>query len=122
MAWKNYQDLIAWQRAMDLVAEIYRIVKKLPKEELFELSSQMRRAAVSIPSNIAEGQARGSKKEFIRFLSIALGSKSELETQLLLSVKVKYLTDSDTEKAMGLLSETGKLLTSLIKSQRPPAN
>ena len=122
MAWKNYQELIVWQKAMDVAAEIYHIVKKLPKEECFSLSDQMRRAAVSIPSNIAEGQARSSKKEFIHFLSIALGSKSELETQLLLSVKVGYLLDSEIEKAIGLLAETGKLLTALIRSQRISAN
>jgi len=122
MAWKNYQDLIVWQKAMDVAAEVYKVVKKLPKEETFVLSTQMRRAAVSIPSNIAEGQSRGSKKEFIRFLSIAMGSKSELETQLLLTVKVGCLSDLDIEKAMGLLAETGKLLSSLVKSQRPLPN
>jgi len=121
MAWKNYRDLIVWQKAMEAAAEIYRISKKLPIEELYILSNQMRRAAISIPSNIAEGQARNSKKEFIRFLSIAQGSRSELETQLLLSVKVGYLSDSDIEMVMGLLGETGKLLTSLIHSQRPPS-
>jgi len=118
MAWKNYQELIVWQRAMELAAEVYQVVKKLPKEELFSLSDQMRRSAVSIPSNIAEGQARSTKKEFVRFLAIALGSKSELETQLLLSVKVGYLHDSDIEKAIGLLTETGKLLSALLHSQR----
>jgi len=119
MAWKNYRDLIVWQKAMDVATEIFKISKKLPQEELFALSDQIRRAAVSIPSNIAEGQARISKKEFIRFLSIAQGSRSELETQLLLAVKVGYLSDSDIDKVMGLLEETGKLLTSLIHSQRP---
>ncbi|MCL2880262.1 MAG: four helix bundle protein [Treponema sp.] len=117
MAWRSYQELVVWQKAMDTVTEIYQIVKKLPKDELYVLSDQMRRAAISIPSNIAEGQSRGSKKEFIRFLSIALGSKSELETQLLLSVKIGYLSDSDIEKAMSLLTETGKLLTAIRHSQ-----
>ena len=118
MAWKDFRDLIVWQKAMDAAAEIYKIIKKLPKEELYVLSDQMRRAAVSIPSNIAEGQARSSKKEFIRFLSIAQGSRSELETQLLLCVKVEYLSNSDIDTVMGLLRETGKLLTTLIHSQR----
>jgi len=85
MGWKNYRDLIVWQKAMDVATEIYKICKKLPKEELFALSDQMRRAAVSIPSNIAEEQARISKNEFIRLLSIAQGSRAELETQLLLT-------------------------------------
>ena len=119
MAWKSYTELIVWQKAMEAAEEVYLLVKKLPKEELFALSDQMRRAAISIPSNIAEGQSRGSKKEFVRFLSIALGSKSELETQLLLSVKIGYLSNSDIERAIGLLAETGKLLTSLIHSLRP---
>jgi len=118
MAWKNYQELIVWQKAMDVVIEIYKVVKKLPKEELYSLSDQMRRSAVSIPSNIAEGQARGYKKDFAWFLSIAQGSKAELETQLLLAVKVGYLSDINIKKAMGLLDETGKLLTAMILSQR----
>ena len=118
MAWSDYRELIAWQKAMEAAAEVYKVVKKLPKEEIFALSDQMRRAAVSIPSNIAEGQSRSSKKEFAWFLSIAQGSKSELETQLLLSAKIGYLLDSDIKSAIGLLEETGKLLTSLIQSQR----
>ena len=88
MAVKNYTELLVWRKAMELTAEVYRIVKMLPKEELFALSDQMRRAAVSIPSNIAEGQARTSTREFLKFLSIAKGSKAELETQLILCVKV----------------------------------
>ena len=119
MTYKNYQELIVWQKAMEAAVEVYQVAKKLPKEELFILSAQMRRAAVSVPSNIAEGQSRNSKKDFVRFLHIAQGSKSELETQLLLAVKIGYLSNSDIEKAVGLLSETGKLLTSLILSQHP---
>ncbi|MDR0305512.1 MAG: four helix bundle protein [Chitinispirillales bacterium] len=84
MGIKSYQELIVWQKAMDLAKEIYFLVKKLPKMEMFSLSDQMRRAVVSIPSNIAEGQARNSTKELIRFSAIANGSKAELETQLLL--------------------------------------
>ena len=79
---RNYKDLIVWQKAMDLSVEIYRLVKKLPKEELYCLSDQMRRSAISIPSNIAEGKSRTSQKEFSYFLSIAQGSRSELETQI----------------------------------------
>ena len=120
MAWISYKELIAWQKAMDVTAEIYRLVKKLPKEELFILSEQMRKASVSIPSNIAEGHSRNSKKEFIRFLSIAQGSKAELETQLQLSVKVGLLEESDIDKVMGLLAETGKLITSLIITNSSP--
>ncbi|MDR0520489.1 MAG: four helix bundle protein [Planctomycetaceae bacterium] len=110
----GYQDLKVWQKAVDLTVEVYRLVKRLPKEEMFALSSQMRRAAVSIPSNIAEGRDRNSSKEFINFLHIARGSKSELETQLLISVKVRYLTETDIQTAMQLSKEVGSMLSALI--------
>ncbi|MCK0131596.1 four helix bundle protein [Flavobacteriaceae bacterium F08102] len=113
---KDFKDLIVWQRAMELVTEVYRLVKKLPKEERFALSDQIRRSAISIPSNIAEGQGRNSTKEFIQFLSIAKGSKAELETQLLLCVKVTYLTNLEIEKATNLIQEVGKMLNALQKS------
>ena len=112
---KDFKDLILWQRAMDLVVEVYDLVKKLPKEELFALSDQIRRAVISIPSNIAEGQGRNSSKEFIHFLSIAKGSKAELETQLLLCVRINYLKELEIEKAMSLVEEVGKMLHSLQK-------
>ena len=117
---KDFKDLIVWQRAMELVVEVYQLVKKLPKEELFALSDQIRRAVISIPSNIAEGQGRSSLKEFLYFLSIARGSKAELETQLLLCVKINYLNNSDIEKALGLIKEVGKMLNSLQKSLNSP--
>ena len=110
----SYQGLLVWQKAMDLTTAIYKLVKKLPKEELYSLSDQMRRSAVSIPSNIAEGQDRHSKKEFIHFLTISRGSKAELETQLLICVKVGYLSETDISEAMSLSKEIGKMLTSLI--------
>lgn len=113
---KDFKDLIVWQKAMDLVEEVYRMVKKLPKEELFALSDQMRRSAISIPSNIAEGQGRNSTKEFIQFLAIAKGSKSELETQLLLCVKINYLNSTDIEIAVSLIQEIGKMINVLQKS------
>ena len=112
---KDFKDLILWQRAMDLVVEVYNLVKRIPKEELLALSDQIRRAVISIPSNIAEGQGRNSSKEFIHFLSIAKGSKAELETQLLLCVRINYLTESEIEKAMSLIEEVGKMLNSLQK-------
>ncbi len=112
---KDFKDLIVWQKAMELVAEVYQLVKKLPKEELFALSDQIRRAAISIPSNIAEGQGRNSKKEYNHFLAIAKGSKAELETQLLLCVKIKYLENSEIETAINLIHEVGKMLNSLQK-------
>ena len=110
----GYRDLKVWQKAMDLSVEIYRLVKKLPKEETYALSDQMRRAAVSIPANIAEGRDRNSNKEFIQFLHIARGSKSELETHLLISVRVNYLTEVDIQLAMEISKEIGSMLTALI--------
>ena len=88
---KSYQDLETWQQAMSLVVEVYRVTKLFPKEELFGLTSQLRRAAVSIPSNIAEGQGRTSTKEFLHHLSIAYGSLCEAETQILIAKKLDYL-------------------------------
>lgn len=119
---KDFKDLIVWQKAMELAAETYLIVKKLPKEELFALSDQIRRAAISIPSNIAEGQGRNSTKEFIHFLAIAKGSKAELETQLLLCVKVNYLNSSEIGTAINLVQEVGKMINAIQKSLAAPSN
>jgi four helix bundle protein len=113
MSGKSFHDLIVWHKSMELAKMIYQLVKKLPKEELFSLSNQMRRAAVSIPSNIAEGQARNYPKEFQQFLAVAQGSKAELETQLLLCVSVGYLTETDISKSINLLHEVGRMLTAL---------
>jgi len=113
---QKYEDLIVWQKAMDLVAEVYKIVKLLPNDELYALSDQMRRAAVSIPSNIAEGQERNTTKDFINYLFIARGSKAELETQLLICVRLRYLNQSQIETAQGLLIEIGKMLNAIIQS------
>jgi len=110
----NYKDLKVWQKSMDLTVLIYELAKKLPKQEAYVLSDQMRRAAVSIPSNIAEGQERGSSKDFARFLHIALGSKAELETQLHLSVRTGLLMERDVAEALQLSTEIGKMLNTLI--------
>ena len=110
----SYQGLSVWQKAMELTTVIYKLVKKLPKEELYSLSDQIRRAVVSIPSNIAEGQERNINKEFIHFLTISRGSKAELETQLLICVKVGYLNETEIIEAMNLSTEIGEMLTSLI--------
>ncbi len=112
---QNYRDLLVWQRAMDLVVEVYRLVKLLPKEEQYALADQMRRAVVSIPSNIAEGQARKGKKEFLNFISISQGSRAELQTQLLICEKLDYLTREETKKALLLTEEIGKMMFSLTK-------
>ena len=114
MTVKNYKDLIGWQKAMDLVELVYQLSKRFPHEELYGLTSQVRRAAVSIPSNIAEGQGRNSPNEFRRFLSIAHGSLREVETQLMIAVRLRYLTESDILSTQQLCDETGRLLNGLI--------
>jgi len=110
----KYEDMIVWQKSMDLVEEVYLIVNLLPKTELYALADQMKRAAVSIPSNIAEGQEKNTKKELIHFLHIAKGSKGELETQLLICLRLKFLSQSQIEVAQKLLREIGKMLNAII--------
>lgn len=112
----SYKELFVWQKAMDLVAEIYRIVKLLPKEETYGLSDQMRRAAVSIPSNIAEGQARNTTRDFINYLYTARGSNAELQTQCLICVKLRYLVEKDIARALSLSDEVGKMTNAMILS------
>jgi len=101
---------------MDLVVEVYAIVKLLPKEELYALSDQMRRAVVSIPSNISEGLGRNSDKEFIQFLSVSRGSLWELETQLEVCERLNYIDNSKTSKARNLITEISKMINSLANS------
>lgn len=110
----DYKNLLVWQKAMDLVVEIYNITKLLPKEETYCISDQLRRSAVSVPSNIAEGQSRNSVKEFIQFLAIARGSLAELETQLIICERVNMITINDIIKAQDLSSEVGKMINGLI--------
>ena len=114
MGESSYQGLKVWQKAMELTVIIYNITRKLPKEEVYSLSDQMRRAVVSIPSNIAEGQERSTNKEFVHFLTISRGSKAELETQLLVCVKVGYPKEVEIMEAIDILEEIGKMLSSLI--------
>ena len=111
---KGYEQLIVWQKAMDLTVEIYRLTKMLPKEELYAITNQMRRAAISIPSNIAEGQSRKSPKEFIQFLNIAKGSNAELFTQLLICERVGYISSSNLIQIKELSREIGRMLSTLI--------
>ncbi len=122
MSTKNYRDLIAWQKAMDLVEIIYSLTRGFPKEELYGLTSQMRRSAISIPSNIAEGQGRGSKPDFARFLSIAYASIRELETQLLIAQRLGYLSQERLLPALNLCDEIGRLTTGLRKKLQSPKN
>ena len=111
---KRHEDLIVWQKAMQLARMVYLVQKQLPKEEVYVLGDQIRRAAVSVPSNIAEGFGRETDKEFRHFLSIARGSLYEVKTQLQLAASLDYLKiDSDLE---ALIDETGRLLNGLSRS------
>lgn len=112
----SHKKLIVWQKGMQLANRIYDLTEKYPSKEIYGLANQMRRAAVSIPSNIAEGRTRGSDKDFIRFLLIARGSCAELDTQLMLSEARKYVTREQAVKAYILCDEVSGCLTRLIKS------
>lgn len=111
---ESHRDLLVWQKSMDLVEAIYRVTLKLPSHEQFGLTSQLRRAAVSVPSNIAEGYGRQSSGSYRQFLSVSRGSLLELETQIELCVRLKYLTEADTVTIMRDITEISKMLTSLI--------
>ena len=112
----DYKQLIVWHKSMDLVVEIYALVRLLPKEELYALSDQMRRAVVSIPSNISEGLGRNSDKEFVQFLSVSRGSLWELETQLEVCERLNYIDNAKTSKARNLITEISKMINSLANS------
>ena len=111
---QSYRDLVAWNKAMELVTEIYRVTHRFPKEELFGLMSQLRRAAVSIPSNIAEGKGRLSKGEFRQFLGNARGSLAELETQILIAQNLDYFDEAETNRLLAMVEEVGKVLNGLL--------
>jgi four helix bundle protein len=111
---KSHKDLVVWQKSIELVSSIYLLTQSFPEAERFGLISQLRRASVSVPSNIAEGAARNSKKEFIQFLYISLGSLSEIETQLIIAEKLK-LIDDKTE-VQESVDEIRKLILGLIRS------
>ena len=110
----SHKDLIVWQKAMDLVVLIYKTTDAFPKTETYGITSQMRRSAVSIPSNIAEGRKRGSKADYRQFLLIAYGSGAELETQLEICQRLSYLDDSQWKKISLLIEEVMKMLNSMI--------
>lgn len=110
---RSYRDLVVWQKAMDLVALSYRISRMLPKDERFGLAQQIERSAVSVPSNIAEGHGRRHRGDFVHHLSIANGSLKELETQLLVAVRLAYVQEKDIAPAMALAEEIGKMLMAL---------
>ena len=112
----SHKDLKVWQKSMELVVDVYKSTRLFPKEETFGMVSQMRRSAISIPSNIAEGYGRLYDKETIKFLSIALGSASELETQILISIDLGYISVEESEHIKGKIEEIIRMLSSLIRT------
>lgn len=112
----SYKNLIVWQKGIVLVKQIYRLTQQFPSEEKFGLVSQMRRAVVSIPSNLAEGQTRRTTKDYVRFVSIAEGSLAELETQLIIAVELNLCTKSEAEDCFALMLEIRKMLNALRRS------
>ena len=115
---RSYRDLMVWQKAVELALLICRLSEGFPKREIYGLTSQVRRAGVSVPSNIAEGYGRGSRKEYVQFLSIAQGSLKEMETQTILAERLGYATLSQTERVLSESELVGKMLGSLIRSLR----
>lgn len=111
---QSYRDLIVWQKGMDLVVSVYILTKKFPREEIYALTSQMRRAAVSIPSNIAEGKCRKSKKEYIQFLRIAYASGAELETQIEIAKRLRYGEGVDFSGSDDFLLQVMKMLHAML--------
>ena len=114
MSVKSYQDLFVWQKSMDLVVICYQIAQSFPKEEVFGLSSQLKRSVVSVPANIAEGHGRLTRGEYINFLGIAQGSLRETETHLMIANRLNFVRKEQTQPAFILIEEVGKMLTSLI--------
>ncbi len=116
MSTTNFKDLNVWQKSMDLAANVYQLIKTLPTEERYALGDQMRRSAVSIPSNIAEGKGRESDNEYLHFLAIAKGSAAELETQVLLGQKLGYFDITDIATTLDMLDAVQKMITKLRAS------
>ncbi|MEW6381451.1 MAG: four helix bundle protein [bacterium] len=116
---KSYKDLVVWQKAMDLVEMVYQATKGFPREELYGLTNQVRRAAVSVPSNIAEGHARNSTAEYRNFLSMARGSLAEVETQLLIAERLKYTDPGQLTELLSLQMEINKMTNALISKLAP---
>lgn len=118
----SYKDLDVWQKAMDLVTEVYALTKGFPRDELYGLTSQMRRAAVSIPSNIAEGRGKRSTGDFMRFLNIAYGSAAELETQIIISENLGYTDQNITKPLIEETNRVCRMLNGLITSLEAKAS
>ncbi len=120
MAGRSYRDLLVWQKSMRLVTDTYKITQSFPKNELFGLTSQLKRAIVSVPSNIAEGQGRNSVKEFIYHLSVAYGSLMEAETQIQIAANLAFVEQAVADKLIEQAAEIGKMLNGLSKSLVQP--
>ena len=118
----SFKDLIVWKKAIELVTDVYKMTQGFPSKETFGLTSQMRRAAISIPSNIAEGSSRRTARDFAQFLHVALGSATELETQLIIARNLDYLERGIYDQATSKLSEICKMLHGLLKKIRPTDN
>lgn len=116
MAVFGYQDLEVWKKAMELVTQVYVVSKRFPSDELYGLTSQIRRSSVSIPSNIAEGRGRRSTKDFLRFLNIAYGSLAELETQLMIADNLSYLENETANALLKEASRVGRMINGMIAS------
>ena len=112
---RSYKDLLIWQKAVDLVTDVYRNIKKFPSDERFVLGEQIRRSAISVPSNIAEGQARKHTAEFRQFLYISLGSLAELDTQIIISEKLEYLNEEDASLFSKNITELRKMIFGVIR-------
>jgi four helix bundle protein len=112
----SYKDLIVWQKSIQVVTTVYRLTANFPVDERFGLISQMRRAAVSVPSNIAEGQARRTTPDFIRFISTAEGSLAELDTQIVISIELNYCSSEAAKELYGLVDEIRRMLNALRRS------
>lgn len=114
----HYQELTVWKKAMDVADRIYDVTAAFPEQERYGIVSQLRRSAISIPSNIAEGHARSSTKEFLQFIAIAKGSLAEAETQLLFAERRQWISPSDRQQVLALCDEVNRMLTSMQKSLR----
>jgi four helix bundle protein len=113
---KHYQQLVAWHKAIDFAEKVHLATRRIPREEAFGLTSQLRRACVSVPSNIAEGQGRGTTKDFLHFLRVSNGSLQEAETQIILAGRFDYLTDEAVKELLDLSGDVGRLNNGLIRS------
>jgi four helix bundle protein len=109
----SHRELTVWQKAMDIAVQVYRLTERFPRNEMYRLTSQVTRAAASVPANIAEGNGRGSRRDYANFLAIAKGSLNETETFLFLAMRLGYLQERETAPTLDLITEVGKMLTTL---------